>query len=141
MSAKMDDCSCGGHGPGHIGGGDGQCCGRHVPMSRFMETCLLLLLSDGADHGYSLSEKLGEFGFEDINVSTLYRVMRRMEQGGWVQSQWAQGGKGPQKRVYTITARGKEALAEEITVFEQRRQKIDVLLSRYRGMQSGGNHD
>ena len=110
----------------------GACCGRHVPMSRFMEACLLLLLSGGADHGYSLSEKLGEFGFEDINVSTLYRVMRRMEQNGWVKSQWAQGGKGPQKRVYTLTGTGRQALAEEIAVFEQRQRRIDTLLGRYR---------
>jgi len=111
--------------------GQMSCCGRHQNMSRYMETCLLVLLRDKADHGYSLAEKLGDFGFQDVNVSTLYRVMRRMEDSGWVSSAWASGGKGPQKRVYTITAGGRQALMEEIEVFQQRRQKIDILLAAY----------
>ena len=122
----------GGRGTAHKGGRS--CCGRHQPMRRFMDACLLLLLYDRTDHGYRLAEQLADFGFADANVSTLYRVMRRMEDAGWVCSQWEQGGKGPQRRVYTITDGGKEALSSEIAVFEQRKTSIETLLTRYRQM-------
>lgn len=121
-----------GNGGGRAMPGAMPCCGQHKPMSRFMETCLLVLLRGGADHGYSLAERLDSFGFADVNVSTLYRVMRRMEDAGWVVSSWEQGGKGPQKRVYTITETGVQALDEEAAIFEQRRSNIDTLLAAYR---------
>ncbi len=129
MMDKTGDCGCGGH--GHADGG-GLCCGRHTHMGRFMETCVLVLLCDSDDHGYSLAEQLADFGIEDINASTLYRVMRKMEDHGWVRSEWEEGGKGPQRRVYTITDSGRAALGEEIAAFEVRRDSIDRLLARYR---------
>lgn len=107
------------------------CCDKHRPMQRFMETCLLMLLSKGESHGYHLTEQLKEFGFEDVNVSTLYRIMRKMDDRGWVRSSWAKGDKGPQRRVYSVTEDGLVALDEWIDVFKDRRKKIDLLVSRY----------
>jgi DNA-binding PadR family transcriptional regulator len=101
-------------------------------MGRFMETCVLVLLCDADDHGYSLAEQLAGFGIGDVNASTLYRVMRKMEDHGWVRSEWEDGGKGPQRRVYTITDSGRAALGEEIAAFEARRDSIDMLIKRYR---------
>lgn len=113
-------------GHGHAGGG----C-KHQPMQRFMETCLLLLLVNQTCHGYCLAEQLEDFGFEDVNVSTLYRILRKMEDCGWVCSEWEKGGKGPQRRVYTITDIGMEALDEWVEVFRQRKTYIETLLARY----------
>jgi DNA-binding PadR family transcriptional regulator len=58
--------------------------------------------------------------------------MRKMEDHGWVRSEWEDGGKGPQRRVYTITDSGRAALGEEIAAFEARRDSIDMLIKRYR---------
>lgn len=117
----------GGQGNGH----GACCCSEGGRMHGFMETCLLLLLRDRQDHGYALAEQLGNFGFGDVNVSTLYRVMRRMENEGCVTSSWEEGGKGPQKRVYAITDKGRAALEGQIEKFEQRRTCIDALLRAY----------
>lgn len=126
MRAKQG-CHHGGQGHGH----SACCCSEGRKMHGFMETCLLVLLRDRQDHGYSLAEQLGDFGFGDVNVSTLYRVMRRMENAGWVTSSWEEGGKGPQRRVYAITESGKAALTEQIAMFEQRRTCIETLLRVY----------
>jgi len=77
-----------------------------------MEVCLLLLLFDKTGHGYGLIEQLTYFGFseEQINVSTLYRTLRKMEKEGSVISDWEEGGQGPKKRVYNITDTGKKEL-------------------------------
>lgn len=105
--------------------------GKHQPMQRFMETSLLVLLIEQESHGYSLAEQLANFGFKDINVSTLYRVMRKMEERGWVISSWEEGAKGPQRRVYSITNDGIASLDEWIEVFKERRGNIDLLISAY----------
>ena len=123
-----------GHGEQRHGNANGNgCCGQGGKMHGYMETCLLVLLQGNEDHGYALAEQLGNFGFDDVNASTLYRVMRRMEGFGWVRSKWAQGGKGPQRRVYAITDVGASALGEQIEAFVQRRTCIDTLLGVYEG--------
>lgn len=113
---------------------EGQYDHKHCNMHRFMEVCLLVLLQDGEDHGYNLAEQLAEFGFEEeeLNISTLYRTLRKMEENGWVASFWEQGGKGPKRRVYAITDIGQHELDDWIKVLEMRKQRIEKLTERYR---------
>lgn len=105
------------------------------PMHRFMEVCLLVLLydEDKECHGYSLAEKLKDFDFseEELNISTLYRTLRHMEQSEWVRSHWESGGQGPQRRVYSITAQGRDALDDWVQVLRMRRERIGLLLDAY----------
>ena len=131
------------NGHGECKGNHGQssgagCCGKTQPMQRFMETSLLVLLAEQTGHGYSLSEQLKDFGYDDINVSTLYRSMRKMEERSWVVSSWEQGDKGPQRRVYAITDIGRAALDEWIEVFKQRRSNIETLLGKYGEQKKSG---
>lgn len=115
------------------------------PMRRFMEVCLLVLLYDKQSekqcHGYSLAERLKDFGFtdEELNISTLYRTLRQMEQNGWVKSHWESGGQGPQRRVYSITAQGRDALDEWVKVLQKRRDRIGRLLDAYSQLEKDNN--
>lgn len=109
------------------------------PMHRFMEVCLLELLCEEQKecHGYSLAEKLKAFGFtdEELNISTLYRTLRQMEQNDWVHSHWESSGQGPQRRVYSITANGRKALDEWVVVLRRRRELLGKLLNAYEQLQ------
>ncbi len=114
----------------------GDCFGKHHHMQRFMEVCLLTLLSEPqceSCHGYALAERLAEFDFDadEVNVSTLYRTLRGMEEAGWVTSRWESGGPGPQRRAYGITQAGREALSEWVEVLRRRRERIGHLLEAY----------
>jgi PadR family transcriptional regulator PadR len=105
-------------------------------MQRIIEVCLLVLLCgpEGRHcHGYALGERLKEFGFSDseISVSTLYRTLRGMEEAGWVSSDWAAGGPGPQRREYAITDAGRLALDEWAAVLTRRRERIAHVLDAY----------
>ncbi len=93
-----------------------------------------MLLFDDTFHGYSLAEQLKEFGFDadDINISTLYRTLRKMEEQGSLRSLWEQGGQGPKRRVYAITETGKRELADWVNILEKRRQRIEKLIEAYR---------
>ncbi len=53
-----------------------------------------------------------EFGFEQINVGSVYRALRQMEKEGLCSSEWdvqAQEG-GPPRRMYAITEEGEAYL-------------------------------
>lgn len=112
------------------------CSEKNQKMERFLEVCLLLLLRDDAGYGYGLIEQLEYFGFpaEDLNISTLYRTLRKMEKEGMVTSEWEAGGQGPKRRIYVITEDGKKDLDQWIRILTERRKRIEKLIHRYNEM-------
>ncbi len=103
------------------------------PGERFFVVCLLMLLNEKTAHGYELAENLSYFGFEtdEINLSTIYRNLRKMEEDCLVTSFWQEGEQGPQKRVYEITDRGKKELEFWTEMLKKRKTRIEKLLARF----------
>lgn len=100
---------------------------------RMLEPVLLLLLHQGPAHGYTFLEQLEDFGLGNLNPSVVYRVLRDMEDRGWVSSTWdEEASQGPPRRVYQITAQGDEMLALWAQDLEEARSRIDHLLEAYR---------
>lgn len=115
----------------HRGGWRWQGCSRRAV--RFMEPTLLLLLHHSPAHGYTLLERLEEFGLGGLNPSVVYRALRDMEERGWVTSFWdKEQAQGPPRRVYRLTALGDEALKLWAQDLEETRGLIDHLLASYR---------
>ncbi|HKL56938.1 MAG TPA: PadR family transcriptional regulator [Sphaerochaeta sp.] len=102
-------------------------------MERFLEICLLLLLFEKEGYGYGLIEQLGQFGFkaEELNIGSLYRSLRKLEEQNLVSSLWEDASTGPKRRVYTITERGKEELHNWIPILKQRKSRIEHLIDMY----------
>jgi PadR family transcriptional regulator PadR len=107
--------------------------GRGRRAVRMLEPVLLLLLRHGPAHGYTFLEQLEEFGLEHLNPSVVYRVLRDMEDRGWVTSTWDdETSQGPPRRVYQITVEGDQMLALWAQDLEEARSRIDHLLTTYR---------
>lgn len=108
-------------------------------MERFLEVCLLLLLYDDIGYGYGLIEQLEFFGFsqDDLNMSTLYRTLRKMEKEELVTSRWEEGGQGPKRRVYEITGKGRQDLDHWSRILRLRKSRIETLLIKYEEKVSG----
>lgn len=106
---------------------------KNGKMDRFLEVCLLVLLYDKLGYGYGLIEDLEDFGFssEELNVSTLYRTLRKMESEGLVTSLWEESGLGPKRRVYRITQTGKTDLDNWIDTLTNRKTRIEKLIEKY----------
>jgi poly-beta-hydroxybutyrate-responsive repressor len=103
------------------------------PIWGFLQPCLLLLLSKGSHHGYSLMEELSQknlLGVE-VDVGNLYRTLRRMEAEGLVVSEWDATGSGPNKRVYRITQSGQDLLQNWAATLEQRTRTINRFLEEF----------
>jgi DNA-binding PadR family transcriptional regulator len=66
---------------------------------------LLRLIADGPRHGYDLMKCFGERGWGALAAGTLYPLLDKLEQMGYVQSREEDG-----RRIYTITDAGKERL-------------------------------
>ena len=85
---------------------------KMVRPERFMEPCLLLLLTENVTYGYDLISRLKEFGFGDNqDPGMVYRYLRRLEKRGMIESKWDTTGTGPARRMYKVTADGNELLS------------------------------
>ena len=112
-------------------GGRGRGHGRRRML--FLQSCLLVLLHREPGYGYSLMDGLSEFGFqsEQMDISIIYRALRDMQANDLVSDSWDDNSLGPQRRVYTITPQGEEALAGWIESLRQRRKEIEALEAAY----------
>ena len=99
----------------------------------FLQSCLLVLLHREPGYGYSLMDGLQEFGFQpdQMDISIIYRALRSLEADGLISDSWDDSSLGPQRRVYTITPQGEDALDTWIQNLRQRRKEIEALEAAY----------
>jgi PadR family transcriptional regulator, regulatory protein PadR len=76
---------------------------------------LRALETRGKMHGYALTTHIQKASDELLRVEegSLYPALHRMEQDGWVRSEWGLTGKGRKARFYSLTPLGGEQLARE----------------------------
>jgi PadR family transcriptional regulator PadR len=121
-------------------GGRGRGRGGGRRRMLFLQSCLLVLLHREPGYGYSLMDGLSEFGFQpdQMDISIIYRALRDMQANNLVSDSWDDNSLGPQRRVYTITPQGEEALAEWIENLRQRRKEIETLEAAYDAVKKNG---
>jgi len=76
----------------------------------YLRPCLLLLLAEGASHGYELLEQVAALGLDRVDPGGLYRCLRAMDDDGLVTSAWEPSTSGPARRTYALTDDGREWL-------------------------------
>jgi PadR family transcriptional regulator, regulatory protein PadR len=120
-----------GHGRG-FGRGRGHAQGGHsLLVARMLEPALLVILAGGDFHGYTLLDRLEQLGFGALHASMVYRVLRELEDAGWVSSTWDhEQTQGPPRRVYTLNPQGSQALGEWKNQLEHTRQLITDLIEK-----------
>src|SRR3954465_2870585 len=104
----------------------------HARVERFVEPSLLLLLRERPLHGYELLDRLPELGREGrIDIGNLYRLLRGLEDGGLVRSEWSGDLPGPAKRTYELTAEGRRVLDRWAEALGEAQGTIGNFLKRY----------
>ena len=81
-------------------------------------------------HGYALTTHIQEVSDELLRVEegSLYPALHRMEQEGWLKSEWGTTEKNRQARFYSLTAKGKKQLQEERESWERLTKGVDRVL-------------
>lgn len=101
-------------------------------IERFVEPCVLLLLTKRASHGYGLMAGLEEHCGEKVDVGNLYRTLRKMEMMGFVKSYWDKNETGSQdRRIYNITEEGKDFLFSAVASLKETDKLVHKLLEDY----------
>lgn len=101
-------------------------------LDKFFEPCVLYLLSLEPSHGYELKANLENKCHCQVDSGNLYRALRKLEADGWVTSTLDRKVQAKLRRVYVITAPGKQYLARWIEELQAQERIIAKLVNNYK---------
>ena len=79
-------------------------------LKGILEGIVLAVLVGRPAHGYEITASLREQGFSDIAEGTVYALLVRIEQRGFVDVEKVPSEKGPPRKVFSLNGRGEEQL-------------------------------
>lgn len=77
-----------------------------------LEGIVLAILAGRSAYGYEITAWLRDQGFSDIAEGTIYALLVRVEQRGFVDVEKVPSEKGPPRKVYSLNAEGQQYLNE-----------------------------
>ena len=92
-----------------------------------LEGIVLAILSGRPAYGYEITAWLRDQGFSDIAEGTVYAVLVRIEQRGFVDVEKVPSEKGPPRKVYSLNAQGQAYLDEFWRSWSFLREQLEQL--------------
>lgn len=107
-----------------------------------LEMCVLSLLEQGDRYGYDIAQAFS--GVLDISDGTVYPILRRLKEEGYVSSYLIESSGGPPRKYYTMTNHGREFVKVLQSEWEQFQQQVNALIRPPTGgrpkKDEGGDH-
>src|SRR5678816_441128 len=95
-------------------------CIRDRPQGT-LDLLVLKALSLGPMHGYGVGQRIQQFAEDMLRVEegTLYPALYRLEQRGWIESEWGVSDNNRKARFYRLTRAGRKQLEAEQVRWKQ----------------------
>jgi transcriptional regulator len=81
-------------------------------------------------HGWGISARLEQFsrGVLDVNQGSLYPALQRLEQRGWIDSDWKTTENNRRAKYYRLTASGRRAVGSETDSWRRYVAAVELIL-------------
>lgn len=79
-------------------------------LKGILEYCVLKLIEKEPTYGYEIVIQLKQLGFSELSESTLYPMLLRLEQQEKVTVERRPSPKGPSRKYYVVTEKGRQSL-------------------------------
>jgi PadR family transcriptional regulator, regulatory protein PadR len=95
-----------------------------------LDLLILKTLALEAMHGWGISQRIQQtsHGVLDVNQGSLYPALQRLEQRGWIDSQWRISDNNRRAKYYHLTAAGGRALGTETASWRRYVAVVDLIL-------------
>ena len=96
------------------------------------DALLLATIASQPAHGYALAERLKRQseGVFSLGEGTLYPLLYKLEDRGWVKGEWEQPDGGRKRRVYRITPAGRRQLERKTSQWDALVNGMTLVLGR-----------
>lgn len=95
-----------------------------------LDLLILQTLTGEAMHGWAISQRIQQQSREALQVGqgSLYPALQRLEQRGWIDSEWSATEQNRRAKYYHLTKTGRRALGEETASWRRYVQAVDLIL-------------
>jgi transcriptional regulator len=95
-----------------------------------LDLLILKTLSHGPQHGYGIAVHIQKVSSDALRVEegSLYPALHRIEQDGWIRSEWGASDNNRRAKFYSITATGRRRLEHEEKSWEKLTAGVSAVL-------------
>lgn len=95
-----------------------------------LDLLILKALSLEPMHGWAITQRLEQLSKEALQVGqgSLYPALQRLEEKGWIDSEWRATEQGRRAKYYELTAKGRRALGDEAESWRRYVAMVEVIL-------------
>ena len=81
-------------------------------------------------HGWAIAQRIHQISGEVLQVgqSALYPSLHKLEQNGWISSEWAVSDNNRRAKYYTLTKAGRKALEQEAAQWERLAAAVSLVV-------------
>ena len=96
-----------------------------------LDLLILKTLVLGSLHGWGISKRLRQLSGDvlDVGQGSLYPALYRIEDHGWVTTEWRTSDEGRRAKFYSLTAEGRRQLAVERSQWRRFSAAVNEVLS------------
>jgi PadR family transcriptional regulator PadR len=100
-----------------------------------LDLLVLQIAAGGPIHGYAISQRLQQVSREVLQVQqgTLYPALHRLENKGYLRSEWKESETKREAKFYRLTAKGKKQLEEETAKWSRLTEVVGLVLALAQG--------
>jgi PadR family transcriptional regulator PadR len=104
--------------------------GKPDVLQGTLDLLILKTLSRGPQHGYGIAVHIQQVSKDALRVEegSLYPALHRIEQDGWIRSEWGLSDNKRKAKFYQITAEGRRRLALEEKKWEHLTAAVATVL-------------
>ena len=86
-----------------------------------LDLLILKALAAGPLHGVAVSQRVAQItnGTFQVGPGSLFPALHRMEEAGWLTSEWGESDNNRKAKFYSITKRGRRRLSEDAAYWQR----------------------
>jgi len=95
-----------------------------------LDMLILKVVALGPIHGYAISQRIQQISkdFFQVPQGSLYPALHRIEDRGWLASEWRESETGRDAKFYTLTRKGRKQLETELVYWERLSDAVALIL-------------
>ena len=95
-----------------------------------LDLLILKALSLQPMHGWAITQRLEQLSRDVLRVGqgSLYPALQRLEEKGWIDSEWRPTEQGRRARFYELTRAGRRALGDETASWHRYVEMVELIL-------------
>ena len=95
-----------------------------------LDLLILKALSLAPMHGWAIAQRLEQLSHEALRVGqgSLYPALQRLEEKGWIDSEWKATEQNRRAKYYALTPAGRHALGDEAETWRRYVEMVELIL-------------